>query len=138
MVSTNTEKQTIYLKMVDIANTYNQPHRERYLSACKEFRLPYMDYFRPRGGKVEFPGVVNGRQGTTSFPYDFRLPDIFNVQKVTIRAAPDDELDVNFENPLYTYKFTDAGGKLSQKDRDTLVSHRDLFTSGVALTQQQG
>jgi tyrosinase len=121
--------------MVDVANKYNSPHRERYLAACKEFRLPYMDYFRPRGGRVEFPGVVNGRQGTTSFPYDFRLPDIFNAKKVTIRVAPNDELDVNFDNPLYTYRFTDAGGKLSQGDWDSMVGLSDALTPDILLMQ---
>jgi len=113
-------KQTIYLIMVEIANTYKEPHRSRYVAACKEFRLPYLDYFRPRGGRVEFPGVVNGRM--TSFPYDFRLPDIFSVQKVTVRTAPDDVADANFDNPLYTYKFNDATGRLPRDDEASIVS----------------
>lgn len=104
--------------MVDIANTYNSPHRERYVAACKDFRLPYFDYFRPRGGRVEFPGVVNGQWRTTSFPYDFRLPDIFNTEKITILTAPDNNPNTNFDNPLYSYKFSEANGQLPKKDRD--------------------
>lgn len=126
-------EQTIYLKMVDIAKTYNEPHRSRYTAACKEFRLPYFDYFRPRGGRVEFPGVVAGR--TTSFPYDFRLPDIFNVQKVTILTAPDDVADPNFDNPLYAYKFSDATGRLPRRDEDSIVSAVNNCKPNVKLME---
>lgn len=109
--------------MVEIANSYSPAHRDRYVTACKEFRFPYMDYFRPRGGKVDFPGVGgNPNTPQTSFPYDFRLPDIFSVKKITIRTAPDDAPDPDFENPLYTYKFSAETGQLPKADQDSIVS----------------
>jgi len=125
-------KQTIYMKMVEIANTYNPPLRERYIAACKEFRFPYLDYFRPRGGKVEFPGVGGDPSSLfTSFPYDFRLPDIFNVQKVTVRTAPDDIPDPTYDNPLYAYKFSEKTGQLPKGDRDAIVSPSSSYAERI-------
>lgn len=106
--------------MVEIAGKYDQPHRQRYLDAAKSFRLPYLDYFRPRGGNVSFPGISRGSK--TSFPYDFRLPDIFNEQKVALKLPPHDNLQTGIDNPLYTYKFTPQSGQLPQRDQNAIVS----------------
>ncbi|KAK1830571.1 hypothetical protein QBC39DRAFT_353383 [Podospora conica] len=109
-------EQTIYQKMVEIAGKYNPPHRQRYLDAAKLFRLPYLDYFRPRGGSVSFPGVGPG--GQTTFPYNFTLPDILNEPKIALRVAPLDEIKYDNDNPLYTYKFSAATGQLPQSDQN--------------------
>lgn len=107
--------------MVKIAGKYEEPHRKRYLDAAKVFRLPYLDYFRPRDGEVKFPGVGrNPRQ--TSFPYNFRLPDILNEKKIALRLAPRDELVHDIDNPLYTFKFSQENGQLPQSNQDFIVS----------------
>lgn len=105
--------------MIEIAESYTKTtDRERYLKAAKDFRLPYFDYFRPRGGRVTFPGVTQGTR--TSFAFDFRLPDIFNVKKVTVITAPDSKVDDQFDNPLYTYKFSQTNGQLPRRDQDRI------------------
>jgi len=108
--------------MVEIAQKYDPPHRERYLKAAKEFRLPYLDYFRPRGGEVTFPGRRVGNSTRTSFPYDFRLPDIFNEKKIALKLAPRDTLTPDQDNPLYSFKFATKSGQLDQVDQQFLVS----------------
>lgn len=114
--------------MVDIANSYNEPHRARYVAACNDFRLPYLDYFRPRDGQVQFPGVAgNVRSPTTSFPYNFRLPDIFNAKTINVYVGPDDSLNSNFTNPLYSYEFSEATGQLPPRDQQVIVSMRKDF-----------
>ncbi|KAF2024105.1 Di-copper centre-containing protein [Setomelanomma holmii] len=120
-------EQTIYLQMVDIAKTYDELHRTKYVNACKDFRLPYLDYFRPRGGQVSFPGVRGDRDPPlTSFDYDFRLPDVFNAKTVTVRIAPDDAPQDDFENPLYAYKFSEQTGQLPKQDRDSIARSYSL------------
>ncbi|KAK4182242.1 hypothetical protein QBC35DRAFT_186135 [Podospora australis] len=109
-------EQTLWRHMYTIAESYTDPDTsERYLDAVKEFRLPYFDYFRPRGGEVTFPGVRDGK--TTTSPYDFRLPDIFMEEKVTLNLAPDNHPD-SVWNPLYTYSFQHRrAGQLKHKDK---------------------
>ncbi len=107
--------------MLEIAGKYDPPHRQKYLDAAKAFRLPYLDYFRPRDGEVKFPGMLrNGAE--TSFPYNFRLPDILNEKKVALRLPPQDVLKYDIDNPLYTYKFTKAHGQLPDVDQERIVS----------------
>ncbi|CZT49606.1 uncharacterized protein RSE6_10479 [Rhynchosporium secalis] len=110
-------EQTIYLQMAEIAGKYDEPHRQKYLDAAKTFRLPYLDYFRPRDGKVEFPGL-KPNASRTSFPYNFRLPDILNEEKIALRLPPNNELAYDIDNPLYTYKFSEANGQFSKSDQD--------------------
>jgi len=129
-------KQSIYLKMVEIAEkSFNEPHRQKYLIAAKEFRLPYYDYFRPRDGSVSFSGIINGQQ--TSFPYNFRLPDIFNEPTITVKTAPDDRPDHNFQNPLYSYHFSDKQiAQLNLVSIDYIVvCVIDIFTRATATLQ---
>jgi tyrosinase len=128
-------KQTIYLKMVDIAQAYDPPYRQRYLDAAKSFRLPYLDYFRPRGGEVTFPGQsLNDDDGKTSFPYDFRLPDILNEKKVALRLPPQNVLQYDIDNPLYTYHFTQANGQLPPADQKRIVRSFQSFCCIEFLT----
>jgi tyrosinase len=115
-------QQTIYLQMVEIAGRYDGPHRQKYLDAAKTFRLPYLDYFRPRDGKVEFPGLGQNASKTT-FPYNFRLPDILNEKKIALRLPPNNELAYDIDNPLYTYKFSEANGQLPKSNQDFIVSY---------------
>jgi len=108
--------------MVEIAGKYDAPHRQKYLDAAKAFRLPYFDYFRPRDGEVKFPGILGNDATETSFPYNFRLPDILNEKKVALRVAPHDELKYGIDNPLYSYKFTKEHGQLPDVDQKQIVS----------------
>ena len=107
--------------MVDIANVYDPQYRQKYLNAAKLFRLPYLDYFRPRDGAVTFGGVAEGNR-QTSFPYNFRLPDILNEKKIALRIAPNDTLKYDIDNPLYTYKFSPEHGQLPDSDLQAIVS----------------
>ena len=108
------KQQTIYQNMIQIAATYVAPHRERYVKAANEFRLPYLDYFRARDDRgVRFPGP-NGDQW---FKYDFRLPDVFNEPRINAKLPPLDKIE-EIDNPLYTYKFTRASGQLQRDDWD--------------------
>ncbi|KAH7403824.1 hypothetical protein BKA64DRAFT_461089 [Cadophora sp. MPI-SDFR-AT-0126] len=120
-------EQTIYLQMVEIAGRYDEPHRQKYLDAAKTFRLPYLDYFRPRDGKVEFPGLGPNASQTT-FPYNFRLPDILNEKKIALRLPPDNELAYDIDNPLYTYEFSEANGQLPKSNQD-YIAHQGYSTS---------
>ena len=106
--------------MVDIANKdYDKSLRQKYLDAAKAFRLPYFDYFRPRGHDITFPGVVDDN-GMTSFPYDFTLPTIFNEEEVAITKPPLDKPD-KIRNPLYSYKFSTQHGQFEGDDLDYFV-----------------
>ena len=107
--------------MVEISGKYDPPYRQKYLDAAKAFRLPYLDYFRPRDGEVKFPGISQNAT-ETSFPYNFRLPDILNEKKVALRLPPHDELRYDIDNPLYTYKFTKEHGQLPDSDQEQIVS----------------
>lgn len=98
--------------MVDLAEKWDSAaDKKRYGEAAMRFRLPYWDYYRPRGGKVTFPGVVDGDTGLTTFPYDYKLPLVFTSDKINVRRYPNDDLvrlDSESEyglNPFYDYKF---------------------------------
>ena len=45
--------------MVEIAQTFADA--ERYLRAVRDFRLPFWDYYLPRGYETVFPGVTMGQ-----------------------------------------------------------------------------
>ena len=49
--------------MVEIAQTFADS--ERYLLAARDFRLPFWDYYLPRGYETVFPGVTMGQDKTT-------------------------------------------------------------------------
>jgi tyrosinase len=106
--------------MVDIANTYDTAHRQKYLDAAKAFRLPYFDYFRPRGGKVHFPGVVADKM-MTEFDFDFTLPAVFNEKDINILAAPADT-PTPIGNPLYAFSFKGKSDHFQEKDMRIFVS----------------
>lgn len=107
-------EQTLFLKMTSIAETFPGANKQTYRDAAKKFRLPYWDYYRPRGGKVTFPGIFNGQ---TSFPYDFSVPKIFTVDRIMLKT-PDkaDELQP-VQNPFKLFSFA-TGGSIPQRDWD--------------------
>ena len=109
-------EQTLFLKMVEVANSYDEPHRAEYLSAVTNFRLPYWDYFRPRGGEVTFPGVLDGRE--TTYPFDYSLPRVFTEKDISVFAPPNNELKpLARGNPFRSHPFNnDESGTIEWKD----------------------
>jgi len=108
--------------MLDKATEFDNAYKKSYLEAVEKFRLPYWDYFRPRGTNATYPGITRPGKVTKS-DYDFRMPDIFNQEKVMVRIAPQKEL-LPIENPLYTFKW--------DKDHGIQMKHWDnpkLFLS---------
>lgn len=90
--------------MVELVKQW-EPESERgaQLKAASGFRLPYWDYWKPRGGSVTFPGIVTeGRQ--TAFDYDFRIPDIFVAKSVMVRKPKGTKLEP-IDNPLASFNF---------------------------------
>ena len=97
--------------MHEIAKTFsNSP---KYRETAQKFRLPFWDYFRPRGNDAIFPGIT-GPNGTAKFDYDFSIPQILTLQKVMIRVPPNDDIKLE-HNPLRTFWFPVKGGI---KERD--------------------
>ncbi len=92
--------------MLEIADKF--PNPQKYRTAAQKFRLPFWDYYRPRGHKASFPGIRLG-QGRTSFDYDFSIPQILAVEKVMLRTTPKDELTIS-DNPLNFFAFPKTGG----------------------------
>jgi tyrosinase len=79
---------------------------DRYRQAAQKFRLPYWDYFRPRAHRTTaFPGIVDN--GTTSFPFDFSVPQIFTLQQIMI-DLPGKGLTPQ-PNPLNFFNFPSGG-----------------------------
>lgn len=94
--------------MTEIAERYPEKAKPKYRAALKEFRLPYWDYYRPRNkGTTKFSGVKSG--GTTTFDYDFAIPQIFTVERVMVARTSDDKLE-SIENPLNRFVFPTTGG----------------------------
>ncbi|KAI9692221.1 MAG: hypothetical protein M1822_006451 [Bathelium mastoideum] len=104
-------EQAIYLRMVKIAGDFHDS--KDHLDAAQKFRLPYWDYYRPRDYGVTFPGVIRGKQ--TSFPYEFNIPQIFNLEKVVVRAAPEGNKKT-LSNPLCSFWFPFEGGLDNERD----------------------
>ncbi|GJC86338.1 tyrosinase [Colletotrichum liriopes] len=78
--------------------------KKKYLAAAQHFRIPYWDYYRPRGYNSSFPGVSNSKEGTTTAPYDWGAPQIFTLRQVMVRRLPDNEL-VSMPNPFFQFQF---------------------------------
>ena len=91
--------------MLEIAENF--PNPQKYRDAAQRFRLPYWDYYRPRGNKADFPGVRLGK-GRTSFNYDFSIPQIFTLEQVIVRTPEKDELELR-DNPMNFFKFPATG-----------------------------
>ena len=99
-------EQTIFKKMSDIAETFPSANKQIYRDAAKKFRLPYWDYYRPRGKNATFPGVVN--KGTTTAKYDFSVPQIFTVEKIMLKTPEKNQL-TSQDNPLHLFNFPKTG-----------------------------
>src|SRR5947207_2181972 len=94
--------------MTEIVESYPEHAKPKYRAALKEFRLPYWDYYRPRNKRTtKFSGVKPG--GTTTFDYDFAIPQIFTVERVMVARTSDDKLE-SIENPLNRFVFPTTGG----------------------------
>ncbi|KAF9772953.1 hypothetical protein IL306_009291 [Fusarium sp. DS 682] len=117
-------EQTLFRQVANVAKRFSESSKileedkKKYTAAAKKFRLPYWDYYRPRGGQVTFPGVVDG--STTTSPYDYHAPKIFTKKKVMVKSLPDNELKP-VDNPFFQYEFDASGSnridwKYSQLD----------------------
>ncbi|KAI0482566.1 hypothetical protein GGR56DRAFT_620540 [Xylariaceae sp. FL0804] len=96
-------EQSIFVTMLDIAQKWTRPEdRKRYEQAALDFRLPYWDYYRPRGGRVNFPGVIEN--GYTSYSYDYSCPIAFTMEEVNVLMYPDNQ-PVTMDNPLHHWTF---------------------------------
>ena len=58
--------------MTEIVESFTEPFKSQYREAALRFRLPYWDYYRPRGYDATFPGVR--KEGETYFEIDFAVP----------------------------------------------------------------
>lgn len=102
--------------MVEIAQQYeSETTRKEYLDAAKQFRMPYWDYFRPRGGKVTFPGIINKEKGTTTYPFDYSAPRIFTDEKIMLRQPPLNKSEP-ITNPFWHFVFSKHGGTLQDNE----------------------
>lgn len=107
-------EQTLYKKMQDIAALYTDPARRAiYQEAVKKFRLPFIDYHRARNYDATFPGVRNPQNGSTSYPYDFSLPQVLTLANITVRDFPTDTIRT-ISNPLASFRF--PPGSISEQD----------------------
>lgn len=88
--------------MLAIADEYTEEYKAQYMKAAQEFRLPYWDYYRPRGGRVKFPGIIDN--GMTAFPYDYSCPEVFTTKELMVRMPPNNT-PKSIKNPLFSYKF---------------------------------
>ncbi|KAF5633637.1 Tyrosinase [Fusarium tjaetaba] len=121
-------EQTIFRQVDNIAKRFSESpdvsdeDKQKYKAAAKKFRLPYWDYYRPRGGPVTFSGVVNGN--TTTSPYDFHAPRIFTKKRVMVKRLPDNKL-IEMPNPFFQFEFDESGSNridwtFSQLDHEKL------------------
>ena len=101
--------------MLSIARKFRDSDAQ--LQAVKDFRLPFWDYLRPRGGNTRFPGVKDDKYGTTGYGWDFSIPYILEVERIMVfqpfdKSKPDrkeDELS-EIDNPLFKFTFPKANG----------------------------
>lgn len=92
--------------MLEIAESYDAEYKDDYLEAVEWFRLPYWDYFRPRGASVTFPGVVH--DGETGFPYDYSVPRVLTDKTLMVFKSPKNIREELEGNPLCQFKFVDS------------------------------
>ncbi len=122
-------QQALYLRMIEIANKYSPEFQNDYVNAAQLFRLPFWDYYRPRGGPVEFPGVVD--QEKTSFPYDYSLPRVLTEKTISVRIHPHNELKQLPHNPFRFYEFQPGSLPPDEWDlfaEDVIVTLSNIYT----------
>ncbi|KPM45160.1 hypothetical protein AK830_g1416 [Neonectria ditissima] len=116
-------EQTLFRQVANVAKRFSdspgvtEEDKQTYIAAAKKFRLPYWDYYRPRGYEVTFPGVVDGT--TTTSPYDYHAPQIFTLPEVMVKRLPDNKL-VNMPNPFFQYAFDVDDSKKIQWEHSRL------------------
>ena len=110
--------------MLEIAESYASPHKDSYIEAVQQFRLPYWDFHRPRGGRVRFPGVVDPNQ-TTDFPFDYSVPKIFSETNLQVRVAPNNDLQPLGRNPFNFFAF--PGDWIEAEEWTRLISTNARF-----------
>ena len=87
---------------------------ETYFAAVRRWRLPYWDYFRPRGGPVTWQAVGPGDMTDSAF--DCGIPDVFTFPSLMIRTSLAGNL-APYTNPLLKFKFpAEQDGGLDQND----------------------
>jgi hypothetical protein len=130
----DTSKQAIFIKMVEVAKTYDEPLKTRFIDAAINFRLPYWDYFRPRAGPGNFifPGVIS--DGSTTYPYDYSAPLIFTRPSVTVKFPPKGKPD-SLPNPLHHYNFKAKTGQLSADEWKSFSGDVVCLTSRLFVAQ---
>ena len=126
------QQQTIYTKMVDIAERFPESKRQKYRDAAQDFRLPFWDYFRTRGRRLTvFPGrTLDG--GKTSFPWDFSIPQIFTVPEIVLRTPDNDELKL-CPNPMIRFRFP-VKGSIPEKQWSTVIK-KDVSGSSKVMAR---
>ncbi|ETS85736.1 hypothetical protein PFICI_03761 [Pestalotiopsis fici W106-1] len=100
-------EQTVYLKMLDIAEQFPASVRDTYVKAAEAFRFPYWDWHRPRGLEASFPGVTQ-EDNTTMSPYDFKVPRVFTERYIMVKQQSDNQL-VQINNPFAYFEFPRGG-----------------------------
>jgi len=124
-------EQTLFLKMRDIAETFPEASKSAYREAAQQFRLPYWDYYRPRGEHTVFPGVFGN--GKTSFKYDFSVPQIFTVDQIVLRTPEKgNELELR-NNPFRLFDFPSVG---SIPEREWSIVGQDSANFSRQQTQR--
>jgi tyrosinase len=104
-------EQTLYRQMRNVAARFGRSsklterEKQDYVEAVRQFRLPYWDYYRPRGSSIEIPGVVE--DGRTISPYNYRAPLVFTLPRIMVKALPDNEPRA-IKNPLFQWEFLEA------------------------------
>ena len=90
---------------------------ETYYAAVRSWRIPYWDYFRPRGAPVTWRAV--GLNDMTNSDYDCGIPDVFTFPMLMIRTSLSGNL-VPYPNPLQKFKFpAENDGGLNRNDWST-------------------
>jgi hypothetical protein len=128
-------EQSLYRRMEEIAILYTDPTvKSDYLKELKHFRLPYFDYFRPRGPSFSTTALKDINAANLQFAYDFKLPEIFNRDKVFVWNHPDNARDY-IDNPLYAYKFGEKPGlsTFNAQDLKALVGNYKCCLTGAHI-----
>ena len=131
-------EQALYLAILGLIEGFvDEKVKANYRVAARSFRLPYWDYYRPRGDEVHFPGVTQRQKKQTSFPYDFSLPQIFTMEEVMIRLPPNNEIKL-VKNPLYTYKFPLGSGSDKETNEWNGYSIKDWYRQTTVRHKASG
>lgn len=123
--------------MLVIASKFQEP--DTYVQAVRDFRLPFWDYLRPRGGNTRFPGVKDDKYGTTGYGWDFSIPYVLEVEKVMVYMPFDTDKPERSENelqemdnPLFKFSFPKSDG-IKDQEWTSLG-----FTASRSFTVRQG